>query len=122
MQAASGLVAAFFVARSWLRNDPAHIRNAMVIVGTCLATPYLQDYDLVMGAFVVVWLHMEEGRSRLPTQWIWTAMIMIMILPLAAAPFGKLTGIAVGPVFIAPVFLLLLRLSAEHHRIGVGKL
>jgi hypothetical protein len=122
LQAAFALAAAFCVARSWLRNDPAHIRNAMVIVGTCLATPYLQDYDLVMVAFVVVWLHIEEARSQMPAQWIRTAMAMILLLPLVAAPLGKLTGIAVGPVFIVPVFLLLLRLSAEHRRVSAGQL
>jgi hypothetical protein len=122
VQAASALVAAFFVARSWLRNDEAHIRNAMVIVGTCLATPYLQDYDLVMGAFVVVWLHMEEARSKVPVQWIRAAMAMILLLPLVTAPVGKFVGIPVGPVFIVPVFVLLLRLAAERRRAGGGQL
>lgn len=122
VQAVSALVAAFFVARSWLRNDEAHIRNAMVIVGTCLATPYLQDYDLVMGAFVVVWLHMEEARSKVPVQWIRAAMAMILLLPLVTAPVGKFVGIPVGPVFIVPVFLLLLRLAAERRRAGGGQL
>ena len=59
-QAVGALVAAVFIARSWWRDEPAHIRNAVLIIGTCLATPYLQDYDLVFGAFVVVWLHMAE--------------------------------------------------------------
>jgi len=122
VQAASALVSAFFVARSWLRNDEAHIRNAMVIVGTCLATPYLQDYDLVMGAFVVVWLHMEEARSNVPVQWIRAAMVMILLLPLVTAPVGKFVGIPVGPVFIVPVFVLLLRLAAERRRAGGGQL
>jgi hypothetical protein len=112
LQAAFALAAAFFVARSWLRNDPPHIRNAMVIVGTCLATPYLQDYDLVMGAFVVVWLHMDEARSQIPAQWIRAAMAMILVVPLVAAPLGKVTGLALGPLFTIPVFALLVRLAA----------
>src|ERR1700761_3699901 len=70
LQAASALVAAFFVARSWWREDPAHLRNAMMIIGTCLATPYLQDYDLVMGVFVVVWLQQAAAHSQLPARWI----------------------------------------------------
>jgi hypothetical protein len=120
LQAAFALVASIFVARSWLRDDPAPIRNAMLIVGTWLATPYLQDYDLVMGAFVVVWLYTEEPRSRLPVQWIRVAMAMILLLPLAAAPLGKLTGLAVGPLFIIPVFVLLIRLAPEYRRIAVS--
>jgi hypothetical protein len=121
LQAAAALAAAFFVARSWLRDDPAHIRNAMVIVGTCLATPYLQDYDLVMGAFVVVWLHMQEPRSQIPAQWIRTGMATILLLPLVAAPLAQLTGLAFGPLFVIPVFALLMCLAAEHHRVGAGQ-
>jgi hypothetical protein len=122
LQAASALAAASFVVRSWLRDDPAHIRNATVIVGTCLATPYLQDYDLVMGAFVVVWLQVEEGRSQIPAQWIRAAMAMILLVPLVAAPVGKFTGLALGPLFIVPVFALLMRLSAERRALGATQL
>jgi Glycosyltransferase family 87 len=121
LQAASALVAAFFVVRSWLRDDPAHIRNAMMIVGTCLATPYLQDYDLVMGVFVVVWLHREEARSQIPVPWIRAAMAMMLLLPAAASPLAKATGLAFGPLFIVPVFVLLIFLSNEHRRVGSGR-
>jgi hypothetical protein len=118
LQAAAALAAAFFVARSWFRDDPAYLRNAMVVVGTCLATPYLQDYDLVMGAFVVVWLRMDEGRSRIPASRMQAAMAMILLAPLICAPLGKTTGLAFGPLFIVPVFALLLRMAAGH-RAGV---
>lgn len=122
LQAASALGAAFFVTRSWLRDDPPHIRNAMMIVGTCLATPYLQDYDLVMGVFVVVWLQQEEVRSRIPVQWVRAAMAMILLLPAVASPLAKATGLAFGPVFFFPVFALLIFLSGERHQLGVGPL
>jgi Glycosyltransferase family 87 len=111
LQATSAALTAFAVARSWWRDDLAHIRNAMVIVGTCLATPYLQDYDLVMGAFVVAWLKAEEGYSRIPVPWIRGAMASMLLLPLAAAPLGKLTGLALGPLFILPVFALLMMVA-----------
>lgn len=122
LQAAFAVIAALLVARCWLRNDPSHIRNAMVIVGTCLATPYLQDYDLLMGAFVIMWLRMEQGRAQVPTPWIRAAMGMILLLPLVAAPLGKFTGLALGPLFIVPVFALLLRLAAEHQRAGAAQI
>jgi hypothetical protein len=118
LQAAFAVAAALLVARSWLRNDPAHIRNAMVIVGTCLATPYLQDYDLVMGAFVIMWLRMGEGRAQVPTRWIRAAMGMILLLPLVAAPLGKFTGLALGPLFIVPVFAVLTLLAAGRPAAG----
>jgi hypothetical protein len=120
LQAAFAMLAAFFVARSWWRNDPPHIRSAMLILGTCLATPYLQDYDLVMSAFVVVWLKAEEGHSRMPAAWIRTAMAVMLLLPLMAAPLGKLTGLALGPLFILPVFALLIALAAAPSARGLS--
>jgi hypothetical protein len=111
LQAAFAALAAFLVARSWWRDEPAHLRSAMVIVGAFLATPYLQDYDLVMGAFVVVWLKAAQGRSQVSVQWIRAAMAVMLLLPLLAAPLGKLTGLALGPLFILPVFALLMALA-----------
>jgi hypothetical protein len=85
----------------------------MVIVGTCLATPYLQDYDLVMSAFVVVWLQAAEERSRVPVPWIRAAMAVMLLLPLLAAPFAKLTGLALGPLFLVPIFSLLVAMAGR---------
>ena len=121
LQAASAIAAAVFVVRSWLRHDPANIRNALVILGTCLATPYLQDYDLVMGAFVVVWLRGAEANAPIPPLWMAVAMAMILLLPMLEAPLAKFTGVAFGPLFIVPVFVLVARLS-EHRRFRPGLL
>jgi hypothetical protein len=115
-QAVGALVAAVFIARSWWRDEPAHIRNAVLIIGTCLATPYLQDYDLVFGAFVVVWLHMAEKDSKVPLQWVRGAMAMVLLLPLVNAPLAKFIGPSVGPLFFLPVFALLIYLGAEYAR------
>jgi hypothetical protein len=118
LQVASALGAAFFVARSWLRDDPANIRNAMVIVGTFLATPYLQDYDLLVGAFVAVWLQQEEAYSQIPLRWIRAAMALILLVPVATSPLGKATGFSVGLLFIIPVFAMLIFMSGERRRLG----
>jgi hypothetical protein len=120
-QAAGALIAAIFIVRSWWRDEPAHIRNAVVIIGTCLATPYLQDYDLVLGAFVVVWLHMAEKHSQLPPQWIRGAMALVLLLPLVNAPLGKFVGPSVGALFFLPVFALLIQLGAEWSRKGAAE-
>jgi hypothetical protein len=116
VQAVAAAVAIFFVARSWRRDDPAPIRNAMVVIGTCLATPYLHDYDLTVGAFVVVWLHMAEADSRIPALWIRIAMAMVLLLPMLAAPLAKFTGFAFGPLFLVPLFALLVGLADESRR------
>ena len=35
----------------------------MLLLGTCLATPYLQDYDLVFGVLAVAWLWQQPVES-----------------------------------------------------------
>jgi arabinofuranan 3-O-arabinosyltransferase len=52
VQAIVALIAAAVVAVAWYRDVPAPAKNALLVLGTLLATPYLQDYDLVVGAFV----------------------------------------------------------------------
>jgi Glycosyltransferase family 87 len=121
LQAVCATLAAFFVTRSWWRDEPPHLRNALVIVGTCLATPYLQDYDLVMSAFVVIWLKREEDRSQAAAAWIKAAMAIMLLLPLAAAPLGQLTGLALGPLFTMAVFALLIALG-ERRQAGMSHL
>jgi Glycosyltransferase family 87 len=116
LQAAFAIPAVFFVARSWLRDDPAYIRNAMVVVGTGLLTPYLQDYDLVVGAFVVLWLRMGEANSRIPAHWFRAAMAMVLLLPIAAAALAKYVGFPPGPLVFVLVFALLIALAADHRR------
>ena len=115
-QAVGALVAAVFIARAWWPDQPAHIRNAVLLIGTCLATPYLQDYDLVFGAFVVVWLQMAEVDSKVPVRWIRIAIAMVLLLPLANAPLAKFIGLSVGPLVFLPVFAILIYLGAEYAR------
>jgi hypothetical protein len=121
-QAVGALLAAVFIVRSWWREEPAHIRNAVLVVGTCLATPYLQDYDLVFGAFVVVWLNLAEKDSKVPLHWMRGAMALILLLPLVNAPLAKFVGPSVGPLFFLPLFALLIYLGAEYACKRAGEL
>ncbi|TYL91689.1 DUF2029 domain-containing protein [Bradyrhizobium rifense] len=116
LQAVCAVVAALVVGWSWLRDDPAHIRNALVLVGTCLATPYLQDYDLVFGAFVVVWLKNAQQDSQIGAQWFDAGAAMVLLLPLVAASLASFTGLALGPLFLILPFVLLCAVAAEQRR------
>jgi len=105
-QAASALVAAAMVVRSWWRDDPMEIRYGLLVLGTCLATPYLQDYDLVVGAFIVVWLLTLQRRGLMSRGVAQLAMAAILLWPLVNGAIGKATGLALGPLVIAPLFIL----------------
>lgn len=105
-QAVSALIAAAVVARSWWRDDPMEIRYGLVVLGTCLATPYLQDYDLVVAAFIVVWLLTLQRQGMMSRAVAQSAMATILLWPLVNAAVGKMTGFAFGPLVIASLFVL----------------
>lgn len=107
VQAVFALAVAATVAVAWHRDLPAAAKNTVLVVGTFLATPYLQDYDLVVGAFVALWL-IELHPAELPKP-VLLAAGLILIAPLAASPLANLTGYEFGPLLIAPAFVIVLR-------------
>ena len=111
VQAAVGLSAAAVVALAWFRDAPAPVRNSLVVLATFLAAPYVQDYDLVVGAFVVAWLFAVPGRF--PERPAMIAAALILIAPIVAAPVGKWSGFAFGPLFLIPAFILVARMAHD---------
>src|SRR5262249_11631601 len=90
------------------------------------ATPYVQDYDMVVGAFVVVWLAEAAALERSPHgarrnagtplpdfaalhPGYKLAAALILAVPIVAAPFAKLTGLALGCLFLVPAFVMMAR-------------
>lgn len=102
-------------ASSWpssgFATRPVHLRNAVLVLATFFATPYLQDYDLVIGAFVVAWLWQQPIVSYGSERALQSAFALLLLLPLLAAPLGKLTGLAFGPLFLLPAFAMAVRAS-----------
>src|SRR6202044_3047788 len=82
------------------------IKSAALILGTCLATPYLQDYDMVFGALVVAWLWQDELVRRMPEFPLFLACAAVLLIPLFAASLAVATGLEWGPLFIAPLFVM----------------
>src|SRR4029077_11019842 len=108
-QAAVGLVAAGVVALAWFRDAPAPIRYALLVLGAFLATPYLLDYDLVVGAFVAVWLTRPENVVRHSQRTVLITVGLVLIAPLFTALLTNTTGFALGPLFVIPAFVLAAR-------------
>jgi hypothetical protein len=110
IQMVTGVLACVAVSWVWFGEAPAGVKNAVLVLGTCLATPYLQDYDLVFGALVVAWLW------QCPVPYASDRVLQIfagllLLLPLVAAALARLTGFALGPLFIAPLFVVALQIS-----------
>jgi arabinofuranan 3-O-arabinosyltransferase len=106
VQAIVAAFAAIAVAAVWFRDAPFGIRNATLILGTCLATPYLQDYDMVFGALVVVWLWHDEDMRQTPEFPLFLASAAVLLIPLFAASLALTTGLEWGPLFILPLFVI----------------
>jgi hypothetical protein len=109
IQSAFALMACVGVALVWFKDAPAGIKYAVLLLGTCLATPYLQDYDLVFGALVVAWLW-QQPLARYPSERaLQVCCAVFLVLPLVAAALAHMTHLTYGPLFILPLFALALR-------------
>lgn len=117
IQAAAAAIALLTVIAVWASHVPLPLKCAVLVVGGLLATPYLQDYDLVIALFVVIWAVQAVGASRLTPAGI-AALSALMVLPMLAAPIGKLTGLSVGGFVIAGVYVYLLHLSLRARKVA----
>jgi hypothetical protein len=109
VQAIVGGLACIAVVWVWFRDTRANIKNAVLLLGTCLVTPYLQDYDLVFGAIVVAWLWQQPVETLASERALQIACGLLLSLPLVAAALAHMTGLAFGPLFILPAFVIALQ-------------
>ena len=113
IQGCAAVIAGAVVALAWWRDAPAPIRYSLLVLGNFLATPYLQDYDLVVSTFVAVWLVGYCITQRLPDKPACIAALLLFILPVIASRFGVITGISPGPLILIPVFIFTARLAPD---------
>jgi hypothetical protein len=106
LQAISAAAAASVVGWLWHKDAPAQHRNATLVLGGFLAAPYLQDYDLVIGAFAVVWIMQMAAGGAMTRRAGLTASALVLIAPAAIAPVAKTTGIPIGAPALATAFAM----------------
>ena len=66
-----------------------------------------------MTVFVAVWLLRLQRRGLMSRSVAQLAMAAILVWPLVNGAVGKATGFALGPLMIAPLFILFARVKAE---------
>ena len=101
----AGLVILMAVVRC---RPEAPAEGATLAAATCLATPFLLDYDLMLLAVPLAWVAAEAERGGyLP----WEKLILAaaFALPLVARPIATLAGVPVAP----PVLIALLGVVAR---------
>ena len=109
VQAVFALAACIAVAVVWFKETPADIKYAVFLLGTCLATPYLQDYDLVFGALVVAWLWRQPLERYSSERALQATSALFLILPLVASALARITLLTYGPLFVLPLFVVAVR-------------
>lgn len=95
---AVAVLVAGIVVWTWLRTEVPALRNAALVSGTLLISPYLFDYDLVWLGLAIAWLGVEAWR----TGFFRGEREMLAVawgLPLLVAPFGLL-GLQVAPLAV----------------------
>jgi arabinofuranan 3-O-arabinosyltransferase len=116
VQGVATVLAGIAVALVWFRDAPAGIKNAVLLLGTCLATPFLQDYDLVFGALAVAWIWQASTASATAVadnseRALIYSLGLFLLLPLFAAALAHMTGLSFGPLFIVPIFVVTLQMT-----------
>jgi hypothetical protein len=112
VQGAFAALACLAVAVAWFKQAPAHLKNALVLLGTALTAPYLQDYDLVFCVIAVAWLWQQPVDSVRSERALLIASGSLLLLPLVAAALFHLSGeIAFGTLFILPAFAVALHMA-----------
>jgi hypothetical protein len=109
-QAAFTLVIAICVALVWRACASQDIKNAALVLGALLASPYVSDYDLVAVAFVPLWFAQAGVLSSAPAR---TASVLAAAAALVAAPFATITGAAAAGLMLGPGLAVAMRAAAS---------
>lgn len=107
LQALGTCAAAAATFWAWRRPARQTVKNAVLVLGGLLATPFLLDYDLVLLALPIAWLAVEQGELTLP--WERVALVTAFFLPLCARPLAEFAGIPATPLVAAALLGLSLR-------------
>lgn len=107
-QAIGAMASLFAVIFAWRGNASAHVKGAVLILATFLATPYAWDYDMVMLTFAIVWLW-QDGMRRGFLPYEKTVLAATMAFTLFYNGFAKETHIQAVPLFIGLALIFALR-------------
>jgi hypothetical protein len=110
IQAVVTLTVAALVVWIWRRRDQARpIKNAILILCLLLASPYVQNYDLAVTAFVPLWLLMGCPENDPRRAIVFLAAIILLIAPMMGSVLAQATGVASGWLLLVPALWISLQ-------------
>jgi len=92
----------------WLKTPLPNLRNAALVTGTLLISPYLFDYDLAWLGLSIAWLGLEGYRKG----WLKgerEILAVAWLLPLLMAPIVGLSHIQIAPFVLAGLLGVIVR-------------
>ena len=107
LQAVGSIAAAAVTCWAWRRATPQAAKNAILVLASLLATPFILDYDLTLLALAIAWLASVQGDGVRP--WERTALAIAFFLPLCARPLADFAGIPATPLAAAALLFLACR-------------
>jgi hypothetical protein len=109
VQACSAVLALFAVAVVWRTRAALELKAATLVLAVFLATPYAQDYEMVVLPFVAAWLARDALVGRGFRAWEKTALCLLLAQPITTMLVSHLVGCQVAPVVLWLALALLLR-------------
>jgi arabinofuranan 3-O-arabinosyltransferase len=110
VQMVFSVVAAVAVATAWFRHASFGVRNALLVLCACMATPYLQDYDMVLGALVIAWLWEDANvRAQISESALFfssATLLLFSVFPLFSWWFPKIANLPLGTLSFIPLFVI----------------
>jgi hypothetical protein len=109
------LLAAWTVWRIWRCCEDSRLRNAALMTGSLMISPYVFDYDMVWLVFPVAWLTlycMEKGWRRFEREFL----LLLWADTLFIATLAKHLWIHTTPIFLGMLLWLIYR-----HALGEGR-
>ena len=119
-QACSAVLALLAVAVVWRTRSALELKAATLVVAMFLATPYDQDYDMVVLPFVAAWLARDALVGGGFRAWEKTVLCLLLAQPIMTMLLSHLVGGQVAPVVLWLTLALLLRraLAADVDRLA----
>jgi len=119
-QACSAVLALLAVAVVWRTRSALELKAATLVVAMFLATPYDQDYDMVVLPFVAAWLARDALVGGDFRAWEKTVLCLLLAQPIMTMLLSHLVGGQVAPVVLWLTLALLLRraLAADVDRLA----
>jgi glycosyl transferase family 87 len=108
VQSAVSAVAACGTAWAWRYSESPHIKSAVLLASTALASPYLLDYDLVLLGPAIAFL-VDEIDAERPRAYEVSLLVFVWIAPLFTRTVAGLSSIPLGLLATLTIFALIVR-------------